>query len=108
MNICCCCVTLQKNECGNKSNLIEIEGLIRTIRWLDNQDVSVSSIVTDRHRQIAKYLREQLVPRGVTHYYDVWHVAKGKYHSHLKIMMCDSSIVHDIHINNSHKCLIIK
>ena len=68
---------MQKNECGMKSNLREIEGLIRTIRWLGNHEMSVSAIVTDRRRQIAKYQRELLVPRGATHYYNVWHVAEG-------------------------------
>ena len=58
---------------------MEIEGLIRTVHWLDNNGVIVSSIVTDRHRQVAKYLREELGPKGITHYYDVWHVEKGTY-----------------------------
>ena len=31
-------------------------------------------LVTDRHRQIAKWLRENV---HAAHYYDVWHVAKG-------------------------------
>ena len=72
---------LQKNEVGNKSNLMEIEGLIRTLMWVDNALIPVSAIVTDRHRQIAKHIREKVVPiSGVQHYYDVWHVAKGNHH----------------------------
>ena len=36
---------------------------------------NVAALVTDRHRQIAKWIRENLP--NVKHYYDVWHVAKG-------------------------------
>lgn len=57
---------------------MEKEGLVRAKRWLDAKNVKVATIVTDRHRQISKYIREELRPYGVTHYYDVWHVAKGK------------------------------
>jgi hypothetical protein len=32
-------------------------------------------IITDRHPQIQKFLREKMP--SVIHYYDVWHVAKG-------------------------------
>ncbi len=37
--------------------------------------VTVNAIITDRHPQVQKYLREQ--KPEVRHFYDVWHVAKG-------------------------------
>ena len=32
--------------------------------------------MTDRHPQIQKHIREEM--KSTTHYFDVWHVAKGK------------------------------
>jgi hypothetical protein len=57
---------------------MEVEGLIRTVRWLDENDVDIGTVVTDRHKQVTKYIREKLKPRGVKHFFDIWHVAKGK------------------------------
>ena len=38
--------------------------------------VSVATLVTDRHGQVRKWLRENK-PR-IEHLFDVWHIAKGK------------------------------
>jgi hypothetical protein len=47
----------------------------------------ISSIVTDRHRGVAKYLREE--QPHVKHRYDLWHVAKCKEdHFQLDVMFC--------------------
>lgn len=53
---------------------MEKEGLKRCLDKLESCGLVVDSIVTDRHPQIQKYLRE----RNVTQYYDVWHFEKGK------------------------------
>ena len=37
----------------------------------------VKSITTVRNESVAKPVRE--VWKGVEHYFDVWHIAKGKY-----------------------------
>ena len=55
---------------------MEKEGLARSLKFLQSRGLSPDAIVTDRHPQIQKYIREA-VP-SVKHYYDVWHVAKGK------------------------------
>ena len=34
----------------------------------------VRALITDRHRQIAKWIREEW---NVTHFFDCWHVVKG-------------------------------
>ena len=39
--------------------------------------LEVGVLVTDRHSQIAKWMRENLP--NVVHFYDVWHMAKCKY-----------------------------
>lgn len=55
---------------------MEKEGLIRAIEVLQGQqNFDIECIVTDRHPQIRKWMRESM--KSVKHYYDVWHVAKG-------------------------------
>ena len=55
---------------------MEKEGLVRALAFLKQESLSVDVLVTDRHRQIAKYVRE--IHPEIKHYYDVWHLAKGK------------------------------
>lgn len=52
---------------------MEKEGLRRGLDFLEEKGLEVDYIVTDRHPQIKKYLCD----RGITQYYDVWHVVKG-------------------------------
>ena len=51
-------------------------GLIRALDFLNQHGLSVDVLVTVRHRQIAKFVRES--HPEIKHYYDVWHLAKGK------------------------------
>ncbi len=55
---------------------MEKEGLVRGIKFLDEQDLSIGLLVTDRHRQIQKWLKTN--QPDIAHKYDVWHVAKCK------------------------------
>ena len=55
---------------------MEKEGLVRALAFLKRQGLTVGVLVTDRHQQIAKFVRENHTE--ITHYYDVWHLAKGK------------------------------
>ena len=54
---------------------MEKEGLSRALQLLKKKKLPIDVLVTDRHKQINKWLREKY-PR-VRHYYDVWHVVKG-------------------------------
>ena len=56
---------------------MEKEGLQRSIQHLQDCELCIEAIVTDRHPHINKWLRE--THPSIRHYYDVWHVAKGKY-----------------------------
>ena len=57
---------------------MEKEGLKRVLNFLQlKQRMQVEVLVTDRHKQINKWLREE--HPQITHYYDVWHVAKGNF-----------------------------
>ena len=55
---------------------MEKEGLSRAMTFLDEKGLKIQVLVTDRHTQIAKWIREQ--HPAINHYFDVWHVAKGK------------------------------
>ena len=55
---------------------MEKEGLHRVMQSLREQDLSISALVSDRHKQINRWLRE--CHPEIKHYYDVWHIAKGK------------------------------
>ncbi|XP_026081932.1 uncharacterized protein LOC113058347 isoform X3 [Carassius auratus] len=63
---------VQSNEVGGSCHM-EKEGLKRSLALLESRGVNLDCIVTDRHPQVQKFLRE----RNITHYYDVWHMAKG-------------------------------
>ena len=52
---------------------MEKEGLERVL-LLKQQGLTVEVLVTDRHKQINMWLHESYP--AITHYYDVWHVAK--------------------------------
>jgi MULE transposase domain len=54
---------------------MEKEGLVRSTKFLQTNGISINTIITDRHPQIQKYIREEMP--SVKHYYDVWHTAKG-------------------------------
>ena len=55
---------------------MEKAGLVRAVQFLQSRELSVETLVTDRHKVIAKWVRTTLP--GTTHCYDVWHVAKGE------------------------------
>ena len=61
------------SEVGGSYHM-ELEGLKRSLDlltdWLD-----VNTLVTDRHRQIAKYIREN--HNSIVHLFDIWHVSKA-------------------------------
>ncbi|XP_067237056.1 uncharacterized protein [Chanodichthys erythropterus] len=63
---------VQSNKVGGSCHM-EKEGLARSLALLESRGVNLDCIVTDRHPQVQKFLRE----RNITHYYDVWHMAKG-------------------------------
>ena len=47
----------------------------RLMEFLEGEGLQIGVIVTDRHKQINKWIREN--HPEVKHYYDIWHVAKG-------------------------------
>ncbi|PIK47559.1 hypothetical protein BSL78_15577, partial [Apostichopus japonicus] len=71
---------IQKNEVSS-SNAMELEGFKRTMKWMIETammaDLEIDCIITDRHLQVAKWIRENLSCYHIKHYYDVWHIAKS-------------------------------
>ncbi len=73
---------VQSNEAGN-SNACELLGFRRGMSFLtETHGLTVRSLVTDRHRSIAAFVRDDLKVnnprcRELQHYNDVWHTAKG-------------------------------
>ncbi|XP_069102906.1 uncharacterized protein [Argopecten irradians] len=66
---------VQSNEVKSSCHM-EKEGLARSIAFLqDHHHLEIDTIVTDRHVQIRKWVRENMV--NTKHCVDVWHVAKG-------------------------------
>lgn len=55
---------------------MELEGFNRCLDNIEkNNRIKVSELITDRHSQVQKEVREKR--SHITHYYDVWHVSKG-------------------------------
>ncbi len=55
---------------------MEKEGLDRVLKHLKDVGLKVGVLVTDRHKQINKWIKEE--HSEVKHYY-VWHTAKGEF-----------------------------
>ena len=70
-----CVPWLQANQTGS-SNAMELEGAKLCFDYLQRvAGLTVKVFVSDRHRGIAKWIRE--CQPTVTHFFDQWHVAKG-------------------------------
>ena len=64
---------------------MELEGLTRTLAFLDEHSLEVGVLITDRHKQIVKYIGKK--HPAIEHRYDVWHVSKGRLFS-LNLFYC--------------------
>jgi len=56
---------------------MEKVGLIRSLDKLSAAKLEVDVLVTDRHPQVQKYVRENRP--NIAHFYDPWHITKGQY-----------------------------
>ena len=65
---------IQSSETGS-SVAMEKEGLRRSLNYLLEQDVSIITIATDRHRGVDALMKSDY--SHISHQYDVWHMAKG-------------------------------
>jgi len=75
----------QSNEVKNSYHM-ELEGLKRGLAFLKERNISISSLVTDRHAGIKKYLREN--EGDIDHRFDCWHLSKSMFiYLHLLILI---------------------
>ena len=51
------------------------QGLVKALDFLEANSVQLGTLVTDRHKQIARYMRE--ARPDITHQNDVWHISKS-------------------------------
>ncbi|KAH7973773.1 hypothetical protein HPB49_005092 [Dermacentor silvarum] len=65
---------VQSNEVTS-SGAMELEGLKRALKGLEDQKVCVRELVTYRHTQVRKHMRQNRP--DIAHLIDAWHVAKG-------------------------------
>ena len=54
--------------------------MVKALKFLANKSVQTEILITDRHKQIAKYVREH--KPSVDHRYDVWHVSRVIMHNY--------------------------
>ncbi|XP_078340505.1 uncharacterized protein LOC144617479 [Crassostrea virginica] len=65
---------VQSNEVKS-SYWMELKGLIRCLKKVEEEGVVISDLVTDRHSQIKAYMKKERT--NFNNWFDVWHVAKG-------------------------------
>lgn len=64
----------QANETGGSSPM-ELEGAKRAFDYLARVGINIHVFISDRHRGIAKWIREN--KPNTSHFYDIWHVARS-------------------------------
>ena len=70
----CTYYNLQSNEVAGSTHM-ELEGLKRGLKRVEEAGIEVEALVTDRHGMVKKYMRTEYQDKK--HYFDVWHLAKG-------------------------------
>ena len=59
---------------GNSARM-ELDGLSNALQSSDDNVINISSLTTDRHKQIRSFLRKK--QKDIRHQFDVWHFAKN-------------------------------
>ena len=72
-----CSLLLQSNQVKSSYHM-ELEGLKRGLDKLKGHGIDITELVTDRHCQIQKWMRDN--HPDTIHSFDVWHLAKGRHH----------------------------
>ncbi|XP_036000029.1 uncharacterized protein LOC118564855 isoform X1 [Fundulus heteroclitus] len=68
---------MQLVQCTEVKNsyAMELEGLKRSLQFLEDAGVTVTDLTTDRHSSVKKFMRE--IYPSINHWFDAWHIAKG-------------------------------
>ena len=62
-------IIIRSNEVTS-SNAVEYQRLIRALDFLEQNSIVVETLITERYKQIAKYMRQ--AHPDITHQFDVW------------------------------------
>ena len=54
---------------------MELDGLKQILERLEGHDLPISSLATDRHKQVHRYMRKE--NGKINNQFDVWHVARN-------------------------------
>ncbi|XP_065071075.1 uncharacterized protein LOC135695817 [Rhopilema esculentum] len=65
---------VQANEVKSSYHM-ELEGLKRGLQYMQDANIHIAEVVTDRHLQIKKYMRTEHTDKK--HSFDCWHICKG-------------------------------
>lgn len=66
---------VHKSETNGNSGLMENEGLVRGLQFLESRGIKIHSLTTDRHKQVIKTMESRF--KHIRHFYDPWHLIKG-------------------------------
>ena len=83
-------IGLQANQAGN-SSAMEFMGFQQALAFLLGTTMLVKAFISDRHSQIAKWMRvecpqkcKDLGKPVIDHFFDLWHIGKSKLSHALK------------------------
>ena len=54
---------------------MQLDGLKQVLERLEGHGPPISSLTTDRHKEVRRYMRKEKCK--INHQFDVWHVAKN-------------------------------
>ena len=78
---------------------MELEGLKRSLAILEDAEIHLTDITTDRHVQVRKYLCENKTE--LNHWFDCWHVAKSKIFGFTVVIKSVYSLI-NINVSQKH------
>ena len=63
---------------------MELESLKRQLAYLEDAEIKINKLVTDRHSQVSAFMAQE--KPTIKHAYDVWHLAKGNFSRQFKLV----------------------
>lgn len=66
------------------------------VTFMQESGLHIDILITDRHKQNAKWIRENLLT--TRHFYDVWHIAKGEKKQYYLLFLSVSERSSDVQI----------
>ncbi|KAL9951461.1 hypothetical protein ACROYT_G044124 [Oculina patagonica] len=98
---------VQSNEVKNPYHM-ELEGLKRGLAVVKNAEVTVATLITDRHSGVKKYMR--INEEQIDHRFDCWHLSTStKAHKELEAVVSKPFLLKDLaKISSSHQTSMVE